>query len=220
MEDSPIDTPTTSAISPNGQGQKDLRNTWMAKPAIVCDLDGTLRYNKNDPDGFINSAEDIALYDHVVQALWGYRQDGYIIAIVTNQGGFAHGHIDQPEWDRQKGRMVEIAEERHEDGWPVHMTLPAKCMANGSKALYAYASLRRKPSSGMLAVLEHQAELNNVRIKWGQSYFIGDRGEDAEAVRHANRNLEGAAIQYVEAKEWRHRLRQKYGVDAGGDADE
>lgn len=217
-----MENPTTSAISPNGHGQKDLRTTWMAKPALVCDLDGTLRYNKDDPEGFINSAEEIALYDHVIEALWGYRRDGYIIAIVTNQGGFAYGHLDQATWDRQNGRMHELAEERHEDGWPVHMTLPAKCMAGGSKALYAYASLRRKPSSGMLAVLEHQAELNNVRIKWDESYFIGDRPEDEEVVRHANRNLEGAEITFVTAADWRHQLALKYGDgdEAGGGADE
>lgn len=23
---------------------------WIVKPALVCDLDGTIRYNKNDPE--------------------------------------------------------------------------------------------------------------------------------------------------------------------------
>ena len=35
---------------------------WVVKPALVCDLDGTVRFNKDDPEGFINRPEEVALY--------------------------------------------------------------------------------------------------------------------------------------------------------------
>lgn len=212
--------PTVDTLSRNGHTPQDLDNVWTAKPALICDLDGTLRYNKNDPPesgprSFINDAGDIAFYDHVIEALWRYREDGFLIAIVTNQGGMAHGHMGMPDWHRQQGRMQELATEIDDRGMPTHMTLPAFCMEEGSEDLYSYASLRRKPAYGNLAILENQARMNNARIKWGSSYVIGDRTEDKEMATAAREALAVDGPTFLWASDWREQIKNEF---AGGDA--
>ncbi|MCS3666416.1 histidinol phosphatase-like enzyme [Salinibacter ruber] len=76
----------SSLLSQNGQ---DLSNAAFAKPAVVCDLDGTIRFNLEEE--YINGPDDIALYRGVIEALWRYRNKGYLVFGVTNQGGVAHG---------------------------------------------------------------------------------------------------------------------------------
>lgn len=195
-------------IGGNGATGHDLDNVLRAKPALVCDLDGTLRYN---PDGeFIHEPDDIEFYDGVIEALWAYREDGFLIFVVTNQGGVAHGHLTPQDFDRQMTRMQEMAKEIDSRGLPFHMTQRCFFMADGTRKRWAFRSLRRKPSYGALAVLENQARMNNVIVDWDASYVIGDREEDRHMAKRAD-------ITFVWAGTWR---RQIYEQLIGGDGDE
>jgi len=183
----------SSLVSENG---RDLSTAVFAKPAVVCDLDGTIRFN---PDGeYINGPEDIALYRGVIEALWRYRNEGYLVFGVTNQGGVAHGHKSPEGHQAEMDRTRRLAGQQHEDGWPFHQVKACFYMASGSEEEYAYRSLRRKPRYGMLAVLEDEAQRQkgaSYIIDWDESLMIGDRDEDMACAQ-------AAGVTFYPASDW------------------
>lgn len=59
-------------------------------PALCVDLDGTVRRYKSGE--FISGPSDLELFPDAEAKLWEYRDDGFLIIGVSNQGGVAHGH--------------------------------------------------------------------------------------------------------------------------------
>jgi len=190
-------------LSTNGHSEKDLSNTVWLKPAIVCDLDGTVRHN---PDGeYINGPDDIAFYDGVLEALWRYRGKGYLIFGVTNQGGVAHGHKTPADFDREMDRMQALATQEHERGWPFHSVKACFFMASGDHDVYGHRSLLRKPRYGALAVLEHEARSQTRQqfiIDWDESYMIGDREEDLACAQ-------AAGVSFMHADDWHAQIQEQ-----------
>ena len=62
-------------------------------PVLFLDLDGTVRYHKDGKGGFINQPEDVAIFAGVLAILRKYRDAGWRIVGVSNQGGVALGHL-------------------------------------------------------------------------------------------------------------------------------
>lgn len=197
---------------------------FQAKPVLACDLDGTLRYNKDDPGGFINEADEIAFYDGVIEALWLYRDEGWLPVVVSNQGGVAFGHMGKKDLDKQMNKMQELARKAdpHGRGWPF---LDARmCMYHGKSddRMYGLRSLNRKPRYGMLAGIENRAKANGVIPMWDDSVVIGDREEDEQMA-------EAAGLAFWQAEPWRERVQEQLldedgntnvGKGPGGGADE
>jgi len=193
----------TTPISPNGHSQRDLNDMVFLKPAIVCDLDGTIRHNP--AGGYINGPDDIALYDGVIEALWRYRKKGYLILGATNQGGVAHGHKTPEAFQREMDRTQALAEQQHEDGWPFHTVQACFMMESGDDEMYGHRSLLRKTKYGMLAVLEHEARTLKGRqfiVDWDSSYMIGDREEDMACAQ-------AAGVHFIHAEDWRQQIEEE-----------
>ena len=149
-------------------------------PVLCLDLDGTVRYNKNDPNGFINKPEDIALYDGVEAKLWEYRDKGYLILGISNQGGVAFGHKTPEVVDAEVDAMLDIFER---DPFDI-----VKCCLhheNGTKFPWNRRSLLRKPNIGMLVLMEMEAFKSGYLIDWDNSLFVGDRPEDEQCAKNA-----------------------------------
>lgn len=207
----------SNIILPNGTDrstrQQGGRRSIVAKPVLACDLDGTLRYNKNDPDGFINEPSEIAFFDGVIEAVWAYRDRGWLPVIVSNQAGVAHGHMTKKDLDRQMHKMQHLASKRtsHDRGWPFLDTRFAMYddRAEGEAAqMYGYRSLNRKPGYGMLANIETRAKANGVVPKWDESVVVGDREEDRKMA-------DRAGLSFWWADQWREQVREEYGADGG-----
>lgn len=190
----------STPLSRNGHNSKDLDDVVFLKPAIVCDLDGTIRYPKGDAE-YINDPDDIAFYDGVLEALWRYREKGYAILGATNQGGVAHGHLTPGDWSAQCRRMGALAEQECERGWPFHRVRACFYMASGDHDQYGHRSLCRKPRYGQLAVLEQEAREQGVVIDWDESVMIGDREEDMACA-------EAAGITFWHAEDWRAEVQE------------
>jgi len=62
-------------------------------PVLYCDLDGTVRYGKDELGRFVNGPEDVELFPGMVELLHGYKRLGWRIVGVSNQGGIAIGHM-------------------------------------------------------------------------------------------------------------------------------
>ncbi len=149
------------------------------KKALVLDLDRTIRYSKSGTP-FIKGPKDVAIYSDVEPILRRYRDEGWLIFGLTNQGGVAFGHKtvedDKAEIRRTTNLFTinpftQIFSAYHHPGGDVHP--------------YNYRSLLRKPSIGMLALCELSAGFNKCVIDWDNSIFVGDRKEDQECAANA-----------------------------------
>src|SRR4051812_43412913 len=61
------------------------------KPALIMDLDGTVRRTKSGKP-FSENAMDCELMPGIADVIWFYkRTGGWLVVAVSNQGGVAHG---------------------------------------------------------------------------------------------------------------------------------
>ena len=160
--------------------ERTHRHSYTVAPALVLDLDGTVRKSKSG--GFINDPSDQEpMYEDVGRVLQAYRREGYYIAGLTNQGGVAHGHLtedDVHEGLRKTASMIA--------GFDYILAVP---FSNGDGATvepYNRRSLLRKPEMGGLAVIEHEAKASSgVIINWEESVMVGDRDTDRQCAKKA-----------------------------------
>ena len=175
---------------------------WVLRPALCVDLDGTVRFNKNDPKGFINRVEEIALFPGVEEKLWLYRDGGtifgseadyhvpeHLIFGVSNQGGVAFGFKDWGGVDEEARRTAELFERN-----PFHIMKFCLHHERGDVEPYCHRSLARKPDIGMLAQMEVEAFGEGYVVDWDQSMMVGDREEDQELARRAGIDFRWADV--------------------------
>jgi D-glycero-D-manno-heptose 1,7-bisphosphate phosphatase len=168
---------TTGPIPPMGESKK--------VPILYLDIDGTVRLGKDELGHFVNTAEEVQVFPEVPDLLAGYKDLGWRIVGISNQGGIGLGYMDEQtcidalaETNKQTGNMIDkivYCPHKPDEG--------CDC---------------RKPGVGML---------NNVRA-WlfanndGESYpyeiglFVGDRPEDEQCAYNA-------AVPFLEAAVWR-----------------
>lgn len=156
------------------------------KPALCLDLDGTVRYSKNGD--FINTPEDIALFDDVQEKIWQYRDEGYLIFGITNQGGVAYGYKTPPENDKELDRTIKLFER----GNPFHLIKACFHHEKGTIEPYKHRSLLRKPDVGMLVLCEVEAFEAGYIVDWDNSLFVGDRPEDEQCAKNAGISFQWA----------------------------
>lgn len=160
-------------------------------PVLYCDIDGTIRWGKDELGQFVNTAEDVHVFDGVPELLWQYKTLGWRIVGISNQGGIALGHMDQPTCIAamaETQRQTRSAFDRIM--WCMHH--PA---ANDPEMAVCWC---RKPMSGM--VLEAAFDL--AQKYRGEIYpphlglFVGDRPEDEQCAANAG-------LRFMPAAEWR-----------------
>ncbi len=158
------------------------------KPALCVDLDGTIRYSKTGE--FIDKPSDVAVYDDVEDKLWEYRNKGYLIFGISNQGGVAFGFRTR-ELD-----LAILAETINKfDDNPFYVVKTCYHHPEGDVEPYCHRSMFRKPYTGMLAFCEITAWSNGVIVDWDNSMFVGDKPEDRECAKKAD-------IDFVPANEF------------------
>ena len=141
------------------------------KSALCLDFDGTIRYSKTG--NFINHPDDIVLFPSVEEKIWEYRNNGYLIFGITNQGGVAFGFKSVEDIKMQNLRTVDLF-----DNDPFHIIQVSYAHEKGRVANYKYKSLLRKPSYGMLVLCEVKARDLGFIVDWDNSIFVGDRDDD------------------------------------------
>ncbi len=133
--------------------------------AIFLDRDGIINEEIGD---YVKRFEDFKLLPHLAETLKNYQSQGFLIIVITNQGGLAKGLYNLSELNKMHQYFliemekagVSIAEIYY---CPHHPDFNGNCLC-------------RKP--GSLLVEKAMARFN---IDPKQSYFIGDRPRDAEA---------------------------------------
>lgn len=159
-------------------------------PVLYCDIDGTIRWGKDELGRFVNTAEDVRVFDEVPELLWTYKTLGWRIVGISNQGGIALGHMNMLDCFRamtETQKQTRMAFDKlawcrhHPDAEDPEM---AVCWC-------------RKPKPGL--VIESALELS---LKTGEIYpphlgmFVGDRPEDRQCA-------ENLGLKFMDAAEWR-----------------
>lgn len=162
-------------------------------PVLYCDIDGTIRHGKDELGHFVNKPEEVKLFDGVKDLLWSYKQLGWRIIGVSNQGGIALGYMSlqdcraaMAETHKQTDRAFDklIWCRHHPDATDPEM---AVCWC-------------RKPKPGM--IIEAALRLADTRL--GEIYpphlalLVGDSDTDRRAA-------DAASIRFMDAAEWRTR---------------
>ena len=154
-------------------------------PALCLDLDGTIRHSKTGD--FINGPDDVALFPDVEAKVWKYRNEGYLILGISNQGGVAFGFKTPQQVNAELDATFALFNRSVGDMGPFHMVKQCFHMeGEGAKFPFNRRSLLRKPDIGMLALMEVEAFDAGVLIDWAASLFVGDREEDKECAARAD----------------------------------
>jgi D-glycero-D-manno-heptose 1,7-bisphosphate phosphatase len=160
-------------------------------PVLFLDLDGTVRWGKDQLGRFVNSAADVRIFEEVPALLARYKALGWRIAAVSNQGGVALGIMSMQDCARA---MLETQEQsgnafdkiswcrHHPDAKDPEM---AVCWC-------------RKPRPGLLIESAHALRAMHPSEIYPphMAIMVGDRSEDAGAA-------EGAGVPFWPAERWR-----------------
>ena len=169
----PIKKPMKPEVVTNLSPQHEV------KKALCLDFDGTIRRSASGAT-FIRNVEDIELMPGIEKLIWAYRNMGYLILGISNQAGVAHGFKLPLEIDWEMIGTLNLFEQN-----PFHFV--KFCYHDGAGKIepYCHRSLLRKPSTGMLALMEDDAFDAGFVVDWDNSLFVGDRPEDEECAKNA-----------------------------------
>lgn len=144
----------------------------VARPSVFFDRDGTLI---EDP-GYVHRREDLVLLPGVKDGLRALKQAGYLLIVVTNQSGVAHGLYPESAVHALHAHLnAELGVDAAIDAFYYAPYHPDAALPE-----YRRVSELRKPGLGMFqqATTEH-------RIAVDRSYMVGDRESDLEFGRRA-----------------------------------
>lgn len=161
-------------------------------PVLYCDIDGTIRWGKDEFGRFVNTAEDVRVFDEVPDLLWEYKKLGWRIIGISNQGGIALGYMDtatclaaMEETQRQTSHAFNrlLWCSHHPDAKDPEMAI---CWC-------------RKPKAGLvvegaISLAEQTGEIYPPYL----GLFVGDRPEDEGCA-------ENAGLRFMSAELWRAR---------------
>lgn len=160
-------------------------------PVLYTDIDGTIRLGYDELGYFVNGADQVQVFPEVPDLLWAYKDLGWRIVGVSNQGGIALGHMTM---DTCALAMLETNRQCRDAfdrlAWCSHhpnAETPemARCWC-------------RKPKAGMIIESalsmadQHPGEL----YKPYMGIFVGDMPSDEECAVNAG-------LEFIEAEAWR-----------------
>ena len=139
------------------------------KKAVFLDRDGVL--NSDEGHYYVYKVEDLILNPGVVEALKILQDKGYLLIVVSNQGGVGRGEYTCPQVDAFHAKIEEILAASGvkftEIYYCPHHETTSKCLC-------------RKPQPLMI---ERAAARYNIDLS--ASFLIGDSPRDIEAANAA-----------------------------------
>lgn len=134
--------------------------------AVFLDRDGVI----NDNTKHVNKPQDLILYEGVGEAILRLNKAGYMVFVVTNQGGVGSGFM------------------REETLHDIHKKMEQEIAKSGGRLQGIEACTHhpksgcgcRKPKPGMITAL---VERHKIDVR--QSWLVGDMPTDCEAAKAA-----------------------------------
>lgn len=133
--------------------------------AVFLDRDGIINVEIGD---YIKCFEDFTLTPHLAEGLKILQERGYLLIVITNQGGLAKNLYTVAELDKMH-HFLQSEMAKHNIKFTEIYYCPHHPDHNGK-------CLCRKPDSQML-----EKAIARFNIDPTQSYFIGDKQRDVDA---------------------------------------
>lgn len=155
------------------------------KPVLFTDLDGTIRESKSGE--FVDGPEDIQIIQGRGSVLHRYKNEGWVLVGITNQGGVAHGHKDPTQVHAENRKTNELLQDIYTTMYfsPYH--------PDSEHKVFGRTSLMRKPNYGMLARAEFELPQDyGVLPDIQHSLMVGDREEDQQCAERAGIDFQWA----------------------------
>jgi D-glycero-D-manno-heptose 1,7-bisphosphate phosphatase len=161
-------------------------------PVLYCDIDGTIRHGYDELGRFVNTAEDVVIFDGVPELLWAYKELGWRIVGVSNQGGIALGYTTTQDVIASMGQTQVLCNMAFDKiAWCSHHP-----NAKDPEMAICWC---RKPLAGMviesalsLADTYHGDEIYPPHL----GLMVGDRPEDQGCA-------DNAGLTFLSAEAWR-----------------
>lgn len=156
-------------------------------PVLYLDLDGTVRKGFDELGRFVNKADDVELFPRMAERLLSWKQKGYRLVAVTNQGGIATGQVSEADVRSALMRTQELSgnafdavfmcqhhPDAHDPEW-------RNCFC-------------RKPKIGMLVLAQQflSERFPDEMYPPHLALMVGDRPEDAQCATNAGVFFEAA----------------------------
>lgn len=151
------------------KNQENIVDKTKLRKAVFLDRDGVLNH---DP-GHVFRVDDLRVLSGVSSALRRLQDAGFLLLVITNQGGIARGKFtlsDTEKFNTALAEQIHIQSgakiagffvcPHHPEGTIAELAVPCRC---------------RKPGT----LLIEQAQILH-SIDLAGSFFIGDRGSDVE----------------------------------------
>lgn len=170
---------------------------------LLIDRDGTLTQNKVRPGDYINDPAELELIPGVLERLRAYRDDGWEIAILSNQGGIEKGFVSLDKAIAGMKRTMSLTQGLIEWAWFAPAAYPSRGssairvgVVDGFESWNACTDFAehgyRKPCIGLAL-----AAITWFRIQpKDQILYVGDRPEDGAMAINAG-------IKFMDAADWR-----------------
>ncbi len=133
--------------------------------AFFIDRDGVVNSDKGHY--YIHRKEDFVFNPDIEQALAAIKKAGFLLVLITNQGGVAKGEYTELDVEQVHEYM-----QKHLQQFNAHFDAIYYCPHHHSVS----ACDCRKPKPGMIL-----KAANDLNIHLPQSYLIGDSSRDIEA---------------------------------------
>jgi D-glycero-D-manno-heptose 1,7-bisphosphate phosphatase len=143
------------------------------RPAAFLDRDGVL----NHDTGYVHTPDRFAWIAGAREAVRYLNDAGYLVFVVTNQAGVAHGYYEEAAIHALHAWM---SAELKRGGAHIDAFFHCPHHPEGKVAAYRRDCSHRKPGPGMLLRARQQW-----RIDWGRSFLVGDRDSDIAAAAAA-----------------------------------
>lgn len=136
--------------------------------ALFLDRDGTINVEKN----YVYKIDDFEFIPGIFDLIRKYRNQGFLIFIVTNQSGIARGYYTHKDFEKLNNWMLNEFEKQG-----IKITNVYYCPHHPEISGECYC---RKPKPGMI-----QQALNEFNISAVNSVLIGDKKRDILAGENA-----------------------------------
>ena len=140
--------------------------------AIFLDRDNTLIVNSGD----LGDPRKVRLCPKVSESLWRLRQAGYVLIVVTNQGGVARGKYSERDVDAVHQQIAEMIDNEAGVQGIIDRFYYCPYHPDGSVKEYKREHPWRKPQPGMLVQAARDLSLN-LKNCW----MVGDSPRDIVA---------------------------------------
>jgi D-glycero-D-manno-heptose 1,7-bisphosphate phosphatase len=143
------------------------------KPAAFFDRDGVI----NRDHGYVGSLDRFELVEGAARAIRLCRDAGYLVFIVSNQAGVAHGYFEEDDVKTLHDHMRALLAA---DGAQIDDIRYCPHHPEAKRSAYRQACACRKPEAGMILDLAKSRPVDLAR-----SFLIGDKQSDLEAAKRA-----------------------------------